>query len=260
MVHAVLSVTKSLVGCVAGILLDRGVLGRERARRPTTSPSWPASGYAGATVRHLLDMRSGVRFLEDYTDPERRDPARWSEWLLGERGLYGYLPTLGAERPHGGHFLYRSSETDVLGWVCERASGSRMAELIAELVWAPMGAAQRRGDHVRPHRHRGPRRRAERDRPRPPPVRAAAAERRRGARPRWRQSRGSSATLAAPGVGGRRRRPLGVHGVARGARPSPAAGTGTSSGSVSASTAMCCCAWGSTGSWCTSAAVPTRSA
>jgi CubicO group peptidase (beta-lactamase class C family) len=56
------------------------------------------------------------------------------EWLLGERGLYGYLPTLGAERPHGGHFLYRSSETDVLGWVCERASGSLMAELIAELV------------------------------------------------------------------------------------------------------------------------------
>jgi len=138
-VHAVLSITKSLVGCVAGILLDRGVLAEsEPADRYV--PELASSGYAGASVRHLLDMRSGVRFLEDYTDPEG-GIRRMEEWLLGERGLYGYLPTLGAERPHGGHFLYRSSETDVLGWVCERASGSLMAELIAELVWAPMGAA-----------------------------------------------------------------------------------------------------------------------
>jgi CubicO group peptidase (beta-lactamase class C family) len=47
---------------------------------------------------------------------------------------------LQAEAPHGDRFLYRSAESDVLGWVCERAAGQPMSELISALVWAPMGA------------------------------------------------------------------------------------------------------------------------
>ena len=136
--HAVLSVTKSVVGCVAAILLDQGVLDETECVEEYV-PELATSGYAGATVRHLLDMRSGARFLEDYGDPNA-DIRQLEDWLLGQAGLYAYLQQLGADRPHGGAFRYRSSETDVLGWVCERASGSRMAELIGDLVWAPMGA------------------------------------------------------------------------------------------------------------------------
>ena len=35
----------------------------------TFVPALARSGYAGATVRHLLDMRSGVAFSDDYSDP-----------------------------------------------------------------------------------------------------------------------------------------------------------------------------------------------
>ena len=56
------------------------------------------------------------------------------------RGLYRFLATLRAEAPHGERFLYRSAESDVLGWVCERAAGQPMPALISELIWAPMGA------------------------------------------------------------------------------------------------------------------------
>ncbi len=137
-VHAVLSVTKSLVGCVAGILAARGVLD-EQHRVEEYVPELGSSGYAGATVRHLLDMRSGVRFVEDYTDPASGIRAL-NEWLLGGRSLYAYLATLDSERAHGEHFLYRSAETDALGWICERASGSPMAALLSEYLWTPMGA------------------------------------------------------------------------------------------------------------------------
>jgi CubicO group peptidase (beta-lactamase class C family) len=137
-VHAVLSVTKSLVGCVAGILVERGVLDEHR-RVEHYVPELGSSGYAGASVRDLLDMRSGVRFVEDYADPSA-ELRLMDDWVLGDRGLYAYLETLRAERGHGGHFLYRSCETDALGWVCERASDARMATLLGELVWAPMGA------------------------------------------------------------------------------------------------------------------------
>jgi CubicO group peptidase (beta-lactamase class C family) len=144
--HALMSVSKSVVGCVAAVLIDRGQLG---AGREVTSyvPELAASGYAGATVRQVLDMRSGVRFVEEYANAQAdiRRLDEWIGWRAGQdtgepRGLYPFLTTLTAEAPHGDRFLYRSAESDVLGWVCERAAGQPMSELISALVWAPMGA------------------------------------------------------------------------------------------------------------------------
>ena len=144
--HALMSVSKSVLGCVAAVLIDRGQLDAEREVTDYV-PELAASGYAGATIRNVLDMRSGVRFLEEYANPQAdiRRLDEWIGWQPGQddgepRGLYRYLATLGAEAPHGSRFLYRSAESDVLGWVCERAAGQPMAELMSALVWAPMGA------------------------------------------------------------------------------------------------------------------------
>ena len=143
--HALMSVSKSVLGCVAAVLIDRGQLDPQA---PVTAyvPELGASGYTGATVRHVLDMRSGVAFLEEYSNPQS-DIRRLDEWIGWDgppahepRGLYRFLATLRAEAPHGSRFLYRSAESDVLGWVCERAAGRPVAELISALVWAPMGA------------------------------------------------------------------------------------------------------------------------
>lgn len=133
--HAVMSVTKSVVGCLAAALVDDGLLD---TGRPVTDyvPELITSGYAGATVRHVLDMRSGVHFEEDYTKPHS------DVHLLGESpdGVYAYLMGLAAEAEHGSRFLYRSAEADVLGWVCERAAGRPMAELLSTYLWQPIGA------------------------------------------------------------------------------------------------------------------------
>jgi CubicO group peptidase (beta-lactamase class C family) len=144
--HAALSVTKSVVGCVAGVLVERGQLGVDDLVTAHV-PELASTAWAGATVRHLLDMRSGVTFVEDYTDAQA-DVRRLDEWVGWRpkhaddipRGLYAFLLTLGSGQAHGGTFVYRSAETDVLGWVCERAAGLRMADLMSTLVWAPMGA------------------------------------------------------------------------------------------------------------------------
>jgi CubicO group peptidase (beta-lactamase class C family) len=142
--HALMSVTKSVVGCVAAVLIDRGLLDPD-AEITSYVPELGGSGYAGALVRHVYDMRSGVRFGEEYANPDSdiRHLDEWVGWYPGQgepRGLHRFLATLQAEAPHGERFLYRSAESDVLGWVCERAAGRPMAELISELIWAPMGA------------------------------------------------------------------------------------------------------------------------
>ena len=143
--HLLMSVSKSIVGCVAGVLADRGQVD---PAAPVTAyvPEAEASGYAGATVRDLLDMRTGVAFRETYTDPdaEVRVMERsmgWRPALPGDpQGAYPFLASLGSAGPHGGDFTYRSADTDMLGWVCERASGVRMADLISTVIWQPIGA------------------------------------------------------------------------------------------------------------------------
>jgi CubicO group peptidase (beta-lactamase class C family) len=141
-----MSVTKSVVGCVAGVLAGRGDLD---PAAPVTAyvPELGASGYAGATVRHVLDMRSGIIFSEDYLDPgsEIRRLEQCIGWSPGvadglPASIYDFLLTLRQGSPHGGPFAYRSCETDVLGWACERAAGARMPELLSDLLWSRLGA------------------------------------------------------------------------------------------------------------------------
>ncbi len=144
--HLLMSVSKSMISCVAGCLVDQGLLAPESLVTEYV-PELSHSGYAGARVRDLLDMRSGVRFSEAYTDPESE--VRLIEKALGWRpnddtqaqSMYSYLTTLTLELPHGGAFRYRSCETDVLGWACEQAAGQPMAELLSRLIWSPLGAA-----------------------------------------------------------------------------------------------------------------------
>ena len=66
--HLSQSVAKSVVGTVFGILAGRGVVD---PGRPVTDylPELAATGWAGASLQHVLDMTSGVRFSEEYTDP-----------------------------------------------------------------------------------------------------------------------------------------------------------------------------------------------
>src|SRR5262249_11936930 len=60
--HLSQSVVKSFVGSLVGIMVGRGLLALEK---PVSHyvPELGATGYAGATLGQVLDMRSGVRFV-----------------------------------------------------------------------------------------------------------------------------------------------------------------------------------------------------
>ncbi|MGD9619353.1 MAG: serine hydrolase domain-containing protein [Mycolicibacterium sp.] len=144
--HLLMSVSKSLIGMVVGALHGESMLDVDH---PVTAyvPALGKSGYAGATVRNALDMRSGIAFSEDYLDPGAE--VRLLEQAIGwaprtvpnlPTTMYDYLVTLQQKSVHGGPFEYRSCETDVLGWVCEAASGMRMPELMSQLLWSRIGA------------------------------------------------------------------------------------------------------------------------
>ncbi|MEZ0365063.1 serine hydrolase domain-containing protein [Mycobacterium sp. pUA109] len=144
--HLLFSVSKSLVGAVVGALNGAGAIELDA---PVTAfvPDLATCGYHGATVRHLLDMRSGIAFSDDYGDPAAEihllDQAVGWEPRSGPAvpaTLYDFLLTLRQKSAHGGPFEYRSCETDVLGWICEVAGGQRMPDLMSELLWSRLGA------------------------------------------------------------------------------------------------------------------------
>ena len=152
--HLSQSLAKSFTGALAGILAGRGVID---VAAPVAEyvPELAATAYRGATLRQLLDMTSGVRFSEDYTDPlsgmgradvatgwkpipEGVDPTvQWPqstfEMILSLREL---------DDVHGRRFAYRSIETDVLAFALERASGRRLAQLLSEEIWQKLGMEQ----------------------------------------------------------------------------------------------------------------------
>lgn len=142
--HLLMSVSKSLVGVLVGALCERGLLD---PARPVTAyvPELADSGYAGATLRDVLDMRTGVHFSEDYLDPDAEvclldEAVGWTPPRPNSPAtLKQFLQRLSADRPHGGYFQYRSCETDVLGWVIESATGQPFAEVAADLLWSRLG-------------------------------------------------------------------------------------------------------------------------
>ncbi|MEM1299994.1 MAG: serine hydrolase [Pseudomonadota bacterium] len=145
--HILMSVSKSMLGLLAGVLADKGVLDLDA---PATEyvPELAGSAFEGATVHNLLDMRAGVFFDEDYlatSGPiiEYRKATNWNPLGPGETpsDLRSFFSTLTEHTgPHGGAFDYTSPCTDLMGWVIERAAGRRYADQFSELIWQPMGA------------------------------------------------------------------------------------------------------------------------
>lgn len=144
--HLLMSVSKSVTGAVAGVLAGRGSLD---VSAPVTRvlPELRGTSFDGATVQHLLDMRAGTRFSEDYADPDADVRVYEQLYLWRPRDgqplpadALAYFASLRNDGPHGGPFRYRSILTDVLAWVLERAAGARLHELITRELWQPMGA------------------------------------------------------------------------------------------------------------------------
>ena len=144
--HILMSVSKSMLGLLAGILAERRAL---ELGRPVSDylPEVGRTAYRGATVRHLLDMRAGIDWDENYlatSGPivEYRKATGWNPLPPGEppSDLLSFYQQLKNGRAHGGKFDYISPNTDLLGLVIERATKQRYADLMSELVWKPVGA------------------------------------------------------------------------------------------------------------------------
>lgn len=144
--HLLFSVTKSFVGTLAEMLIVEGKLDPE-AQVGAMIPELAASGFAGATVRQVMDMTVDLDWSEVYEDatgdigdystalnyvPRRADYA-------GPTDLRSYLATIRGQGNHGRTFTYRTVNTDVLAWLVMLAADQRLETMLSQRIFAPLG-------------------------------------------------------------------------------------------------------------------------
>jgi CubicO group peptidase (beta-lactamase class C family) len=156
--HMLFSVTKSFTGLLAEMLIAEGVLDETKSVA-TYLPELRGSAWADASVRNVLDMEVGIDFAEVYDDPDS-DISHFS-YVAGMRtpppgvtpyaSLYEYLPTLRKKGEHGQDFHYVTANSEVLGWLLERVTGTPIAQLFGQRVYEWIGAERDAFYTVDPH-------------------------------------------------------------------------------------------------------------
>ncbi|OOV91514.1 6-aminohexanoate hydrolase [Pseudomonas sp. MF4836] len=147
--HAAMSVTKSVVGTLGATLVAEGRIDASK-RVVDYVPELAHSAFANASVRQVLDMTTGLKYSEDYADPNAEvwahaqagNPLPKPEGYTGPRTYYEFLQSVQLEGEHGVAFSYKTINTDVLGWVIARVSGRNVAQLLSERIWSRLGAEQ----------------------------------------------------------------------------------------------------------------------
>ncbi|WP_297334075.1 serine hydrolase [Flavobacterium sp.] len=125
------SVTSILIGCA----IDDGYI--QSVNDPVTNyiPELKGNGLQGVTIEHLLQMTSGIKFSESYTNPFG-DAATF---YYG-RNLTNAVLKRKLKKEPGSSFSYSSGDTQVLGMVLQRAlKGKNITEYFEEKIWKPLG-------------------------------------------------------------------------------------------------------------------------
>lgn len=134
------SMTKSLTSTLVGAAIADGSI--EGLNDPVVRylPRLAGGGYDGVTLRQLLTMTSGVRWNEDYTDPES-DVARFlSEPVRdGKNPVVSFMRRLPREAEPGTRWNYSTGETNLVGTLVAAAENKPLAQLLSERIWSRAG-------------------------------------------------------------------------------------------------------------------------
>lgn len=153
--HIAMSVTKSFTGTLAGILVAEGKIDPQA---PVTDyvPELKGSAFGDARVHEAMDMTTGLEYTEVYTDRNsgvfalRRanGMAPIEPGYEGATNIFDFLCAQKKQGEHGKAFAYKTVNSDVLAFICRRASGLTLSDLLSERIWIPMGAEEDAHYHV----------------------------------------------------------------------------------------------------------------
>ncbi len=137
------SVAKSITSTLVGAAIRDGYIRSMDDKVSDYLPQMKGSAYDDVSIRQLLTMSSGVKWNEDYADPNS-DVARFNDHKpeAGVDALVSYLRRLPREVPPGTRWHYSTGETNLVGVLLGEATKKPLATYLSEKIWVPAGMEQ----------------------------------------------------------------------------------------------------------------------
>ena len=137
------SVAKSFTSTLVGAALKDGYIKSMDDKVSDYITQMKGSAYDDVSIRQLLTMTSGVRWNEDYGDPNS-DVAKFNNHQPepGVAAIVSYLRQLPRAAPAGERWLYSTGETNLVGILVSEATGKPLAQYLEEKIWKPAGMEQ----------------------------------------------------------------------------------------------------------------------
>ncbi len=137
------SVAKSFTSTLVGAAIQDGYIKSMDDKVSDYIPQMKGSAYDEVSIRQLLTMTSGVKWNEDYADPNS-DVAKFNKHKPepGVDSLVSYMRQLPREAPAGTRWLYSTGETNLVGLLLVQATKKPLAEYLSEKIWKPAGMEQ----------------------------------------------------------------------------------------------------------------------
>ena len=132
-----MSVAKSFVSALVGIAQDEGLIESLEDTMERYVPLLQGTAYAGVRIKDVLQMSSGARWNEDYSDPES-EIFRLS--VANSGGSFDeFMKTMVSEREAGTFCRYNSADTQALGMLIAGATGHSLTQYMQEKLFQPLG-------------------------------------------------------------------------------------------------------------------------
>ncbi len=129
--HIAWSMSKSYVSAMFGIAIEEGYIKSIDQTVDDYLPELKGSGYDGIKIKDVLQMSSGVKFDETYSNPKSDINKFWKGFVFGG-SLDKFASTLTNEKPPGTYNYYVSFNTHVLGMIIVEATGRSLTEYMQE--------------------------------------------------------------------------------------------------------------------------------
>lgn len=136
------SMTKSITSILVGCALEGGLIGSLDTPISDYLPELIGGGYEGVSIRHVMQMRSGVDYEEryDFANPGIAASNHISSLVKNNTRFVDVARTLPRIHEPGEFFQYKTIDTAVLGWLMERSTGMSVAAFTEQCLWEPLGA------------------------------------------------------------------------------------------------------------------------
>jgi CubicO group peptidase (beta-lactamase class C family) len=135
------SMAKTVTSMLIGVAIGEGRIRSVDDPAAAYVQALAGTEYGRTSLRHLLQMSSGVRFVEEYTGTDDVSKLAADTFRqLGPGGVASVTPYNERSVAAGTKFSYASVETEVLGLVLAAAVGRSVSEYLQEKIWQPIGA------------------------------------------------------------------------------------------------------------------------